>query len=66
MGKYRHCGIALSSAEKVLKNVFKKIKESEDTENLLISEGEVLELQAEINKKFVKLDGILIKNAVEE
>ena len=65
MGKYRHCGIALSSAEKVLKNVFKKIKESEDTENLLISESEVLELQAEINKKFVKLDGILIKNAVE-
>ena len=65
MGKYRHCGIALASAEKVLKNVFQKIKESQDVENLIISEIEALELQAEINKKFIKLDGILIKNAVE-
>ena len=67
MGDYRHCGIALASAEKILKIVFKKLKESkvENNEFFGVSENEAFELQAEINKKFVKLDGIVLKMAVD-
>jgi KIF-1 binding protein C terminal len=58
MEKPRHCALALSSAQKILnEKVMAKIK--------AFTEQDVLELDAEINKKWARLDVKILKLAFE-
>ena len=66
MEKPRHCALALSSAQKILnEKVSAKIKASSTPEDLYVTEEDVLELEAEMNKKWARLDVKVLKLAFE-
>jgi KIF-1 binding protein C terminal len=66
MEKPRHCALALSSAQKILsEKVMAKIKASTTPEEMDVTEQDVLELEAEINKKWARLDVKVLKLAFE-
>jgi KIF-1 binding protein C terminal len=66
MEKPRHCALALSSAQKILnEKVSAKIKASSTPEELYVTEEDVLELEAEMNKKWARLDVKVLKLAFE-
>jgi hypothetical protein len=67
MEKPRHCALALSSAQKILtEKVMAKIKASTTPEEETpLTEQDVLEVEAEINKKWARLDVKVLKLAFE-
>lgn len=66
MEKPRHCALALSSAQKILnEKVLAVIKASTMCEESDVTEQDVLDLDAEINKKWARLDVKVLKLAFE-
>lgn len=66
MEKPRHCALALSSANKILnEEVFAKIRLSTTPEEFSVTEQDGMELEAEINKKWARLDVKVLKSAFD-
>lgn len=66
MEKHNSCALALASAEKVLtEKVFSKIKIAENAGIFNVSLEDCVELEAEINKKWAKLDVKIMRTAFD-